>query len=150
MRSNLQIKYLLGFIISFAVLSQCYAQQYDQAYLRWKAEQQAQDQKLHRTDPNYYLSRPDVHVKAPTATVSKSSYSKSKALKNQLNSSETIHINSANVEQLQLLDGAGPKKAQAILEYRQQNGAFKNITELENVKGIGPKFIEKNRKKLSL
>ncbi len=108
---------------------------FDQAYLQWKAEQEAQDQRLKRVDPNYYLARPSVsgsHAAKTTPVTGK------------------ISLNQANLEQLQQLHGVGEKKAQAILQYRQQNGAFKSIDELQKVKGIGPKLFERNRERLSL
>ncbi|MFW2709547.1 ComEA family DNA-binding protein, partial [Acinetobacter baumannii] len=40
--------------------------------------------------------------------------------------------------------------AQAIVEYRQKNGSFKNIDEIKNVKGIGPAIFEKNKSRLAL
>lgn len=41
-------------------------------------------------------------------------------------------MNQANLQQLQTLNGVGEKKAQAIVEYRQ-NGGFKTVDELVNV-----------------
>lgn len=64
--------------------------------------------------------------------------------------SDKISLNQANLEQLQTLNGVGQKKAQAIIEYRQKKGGFKTIDELMNVKGIGPKLLEKNKAKLIL
>ncbi|HNL91858.1 MAG TPA: helix-hairpin-helix domain-containing protein, partial [Pseudomonadales bacterium] len=37
------------------------------------------------------------------------------------------------------------KKAQAIVSFREQNGAFKSVDDLVNVPGIGPATLEKNR-----
>jgi competence protein ComEA len=58
---------------------------------------------------------------------------------------EPVNINNANVKELaNNLTGVGPKKAMAIVEYRDSNGPFFAAEELINVKGIGPKTLEKN------
>ncbi|MDR0218851.1 MAG: ComEA family DNA-binding protein [Enterobacteriaceae bacterium] len=62
-----------------------------------------------------------------------------------------ININTANAEQLaKELNGVGAKKAQAIIEYREKYGPFTAIEQLQEVQGIGPAFIEKNRNKLAI
>lgn len=53
-----------------------------------------------------------------------------------------ININSATVEQLEMLPRIGTKTAQSIIEYRTQNGPFKKVEDLTNVKGIGEKTLE--------
>ena len=59
---------------------------------------------------------------------------------------EQVNINDASLEVLEEnLVGVGPKKAMAIIEYREENGPFYTAEELVNVKGIGPKTLEKNK-----
>ena len=53
-----------------------------------------------------------------------------------------VNINTATVEELKTLKGIGEKKAEAIIEYRKQNGSFKNKEELMKVRGIGKKLYE--------
>jgi len=55
-----------------------------------------------------------------------------------------VDINTANKSELMSLKGVGEKKAEAILVYRKSN-CFKTVDSLTGVKGIGEKFIEKNR-----
>lgn len=67
------------------------------------------------------------------------------------NTQNQININSADAEQLaQFLNGIGRKKAEAIVNYREQFGFFTDAEQLLEVPGIGPSFLEKNRGKLSM
>ena len=58
-----------------------------------------------------------------------------------------VDINSAKKDELMTLKGVGSKKADAILKHRKGN-CFKNVNGLQEVKGIGPKFIQNNKKNL--
>jgi competence ComEA-like helix-hairpin-helix protein len=48
-----------------------------------------------------------------------------------------ININTASALELEALTGIGPSKAAAIVSYRQETGPFKNISDIQNVSGIG-------------
>lgn len=61
-----------------------------------------------------------------------------------------VDINSADAEALAGVKGIGPAKAAAIVAYRADNGKFKSVDELVNVKGIGPKLLAKVRADLSV
>jgi competence protein ComEA len=54
-----------------------------------------------------------------------------------------LNLNTASLSQLQLLPGIGPKMAQRIVEYRTIHGAFQSPGQLTDVKGIGPRKLEK-------
>jgi competence protein ComEA len=68
-----------------------------------------------------------------------------------LSAAGPVDINSADAQALaQQLDGVGPAKAQAIVDYRQANGPFKSVDDLEKVKGIGKSTMEKNRSRMAV
>jgi competence protein ComEA len=117
---------LFGSLISSSFVQ---AQSFDQNFKEWKAKQQMYDQKLSMQQAS--------HSNSPKSSV-------------MTDSSGQIHLNQANIDELQKLKGIGEKKAQAIVEYRQKNGGFKNIDEFKNVKGIGPAIFEKNKTRLTL
>jgi len=56
---------------------------------------------------------------------------------------QKVNINRAEVWLLQALPGIGEVRAQAIIDYRQQNGRFNNTNELTKVEGIGTTTLEK-------
>ena len=62
-----------------------------------------------------------------------------------------VNINTADAVALaESLSGVGPKIATSIIAYRKKHGPFAKIEDLVNVKGIGPKTLEKNRKDILL
>ncbi|MBD0787044.1 helix-hairpin-helix domain-containing protein [Vibrio sp. Y2-5] len=63
----------------------------------------------------------------------------------------TVNVNTASAEEIStLLKGVGLKKAQAIVEYRDQNGPFVSKDELTKVKGIGAATVKKNEDRILL
>jgi competence protein ComEA len=48
-----------------------------------------------------------------------------------------VNVNTATVEELQLLPGIGEARAQALVEARKRRGGFKSLEQLKEVKGIG-------------
>lgn len=48
-----------------------------------------------------------------------------------------ININTASVSDLMALPGVGKTTAEKIINYRNENGKFKNIEDIKNVSGIG-------------
>jgi len=48
------------------------------------------------------------------------------------------------------LDGIGLAKANAIVAWRGEHGAFKSVDDLRQVKGIGEKTLERNRDAIRL
>jgi competence protein ComEA len=62
-----------------------------------------------------------------------------------------VNVNTADAATLaKELDGVGPAKAQAIVEYRQKNGAFRSAEDLLKVDGIGERVLEQNRANIRL
>ncbi|MDN6327451.1 MAG: helix-hairpin-helix domain-containing protein [Alkalibacterium sp.] len=69
--------------------------------------------------------------------------------KNQIKG-EMININHADENDFATLDGIGPSKAAAIIDYRDENGSFKTIEDLLNVTGIGEKTFDKIKERLKV
>jgi competence protein ComEA len=61
-----------------------------------------------------------------------------------------ININLATAEELLQLEGIGPAKAKAIIQYREKNGPFRSIDDLANVSGIGEKTLAKFRDQVAI
>jgi len=61
-----------------------------------------------------------------------------------------IDVNTASSELLQEVPGIGPKTADAIIEFREKRGRIRKLEELQMIKGIGKKKIEKWKKYLTV
>lgn len=57
----------------------------------------------------------------------------------------TLNVNAATRGELELLPGIGPALAGRIIDYRQQHGPLRGMGDLDKVRGIGPKLIERLR-----
>ena len=61
-----------------------------------------------------------------------------------------VDVNTASAEVLaDIMDGVGVKRAQAIVEYREQHGAFSSVDQLAEVRGISTKTVERNRDRIT-
>lgn len=56
--------------------------------------------------------------------------------------SEKVNINTANQTELETLPGIGTATAEKIIDYRNKNGKFNSIEDIQNVKGIGQSKYE--------
>ena len=61
-----------------------------------------------------------------------------------------ISINSASIKELMTLNGIGESKANAIINYRNENGKFSNIEDIKKVSGIGEALFNKIKDNLTL
>lgn len=61
-----------------------------------------------------------------------------------------ININTATLEMLDDLPGIGEGKAQEIITYREKNGWFSTIEDIQNVPGIGPGIFENIKDQISV
>ena len=61
-----------------------------------------------------------------------------------------IDVNTASAEVLaDTIDGVGLKRARAIVEYREQHGAFASVDELAEVRGVSAGIVERNRDRIT-
>lgn len=89
-------------------------------------------------------------ILAKTAEEATNSSASSPASQATASTQETVNINTATVQQLTQLQGIGARRAEAIVQYRDENGPFTDIEQLQEVSGIGPTLIENNRARLVL
>ena len=61
-----------------------------------------------------------------------------------------VNINTATQSELEGVKGLGPSKAKTIIEYREKNGPFKSVDELDKVKGFGKASVEKLKSELTV
>lgn len=61
-----------------------------------------------------------------------------------------ININTATSQELQVISGIGPARAEDIINYRESNGGFAAISEIQNIKGIGPATFQKMQDQITI
>jgi competence protein ComEA len=62
-----------------------------------------------------------------------------------------LDINTADAMTLaEVMDGVGPAKAEAIVDYREENGPFSSLDDLVLIKGIGAATLDRNRERLTV
>ena len=93
---------------------------------------------IRRFAPAIFLGEPDLiavpNTERPQDNTTESSVPNKPAL---------LNINTASTEELQTLPNIGEQMAKRIIDYRTQHGNFASVDALQNVKGIGPKTLEK-------
>lgn len=91
-------------------------------------------------------SAPRSSSSAPRSTAPRASPAKTRAAELEAKlRANPIDLNRATSVELEQLPGIGPAMAARILEYRAENGRFSSVEELDDVRGIGPKKLEKLR-----
>jgi competence protein ComEA len=64
--------------------------------------------------------------------------------------SGVVNLNTATLEELQLLPGIGEARAKAVIEARKRRGGFQKVEDLLEVKGIGEAGLERLRPHVTL
>jgi len=67
-----------------------------------------------------------------------------------LSAAQAVNINTAGKAELMSVRGIGERRAEAIIAYRDKNGPFKSVEDLESVQGVGPAILRDNRESLTV
>ena len=94
---------------------------------------------VRRFAPTVFLGKPDL------IAVPNGAHPQNRTNVVTQNEPELLNINTASVEELQTLPNIGEATARRIIDYRTQHGNFTNVDDLQKVRGIGPKTLEKLR-----
>lgn len=86
----------------------------------------------------------------PSAIISPTNGAPSSVGTAATNGEEKVNLNSATEDALQTIQGIGPAKAKAIIQYRTEKGRFSSIEELKEVSGIGDKTFEKMKDQITI
>ncbi|WP_010581124.1 helix-hairpin-helix domain-containing protein [Liquorilactobacillus vini] len=112
---------------------------YDQQIIYVPIKGEIQDQSLPTTIEQTPTEAATASSGAVTASAAESSVTTTK-----------FDLNTATKEQLMQINGIGEKKAELIINYRQEHGQFKQLDELKDISGIGDKTLEVLKENLTL
>ncbi|HFI0158995.1 TPA: helix-hairpin-helix domain-containing protein [Streptococcus suis] len=85
-----------------------------------------------------YVASKDENISVVASTTASSAMS-------QEGNESKVNLNTATEADLQTISGIGAKRAADIVAYREANGGFKSVDDLNNVSGIGDKIMESIR-----
>lgn len=142
----IKVVLLLGFLFAMTALTSARLNAETGLQL-WLDRQKAHDTRLKQHDLSQRPVFKQRVVQVNTTTLNRNTPSQSTPTPPpQFGTRTTLNLNTATAEEIVAkLDGIGLKKAQAIVAYRQQHGAFQHVDDLKKVKGIGDKALERNR-----
>ncbi|HEM3463365.1 TPA: helix-hairpin-helix domain-containing protein [Streptococcus suis] len=86
-----------------------------------------------------YVASKDENISVVTSTTASS------AMSQEEKNTSLVNLNTATEADLQTISGIGAKRATDIIAYREANGGFKSVDDLNNVSGIGDKTMESIR-----
>ncbi|HEM6233719.1 TPA: helix-hairpin-helix domain-containing protein [Streptococcus suis] len=86
-----------------------------------------------------YVASKDENISVVTSTATSS------AMSQEEKTTSLVNLNTATEADLQTISGIGAKRAVDIIAYREANGGFKSVDDLNNVSGIGDKTMESIR-----
>ncbi|HEM5301334.1 TPA: helix-hairpin-helix domain-containing protein [Streptococcus suis] len=86
-----------------------------------------------------YVASKDENISVVTSTTASS------AMSQEEKNTSLVNLNTATEADLQTISGIGSKRAADIIAYREANGGFKSVDDLNNVSGIGDKTMESIR-----
>ncbi|HEM4204670.1 helix-hairpin-helix domain-containing protein [Streptococcus suis] len=86
-----------------------------------------------------YVASKDEKISVVTSTTTSS------AMSPEEKNTNLVNLNTATEADLQTISGIGAKRAADIIAYREANGGFKSVDDLNNVSGIGDKTMESIR-----
>lgn len=86
-----------------------------------------------------YVASKDENISVVTSTTASS------AMSQEEKNTSLVNLNTATETDLQTISGIGAKRAADIIAYREANGGFKSVDDLNNVSGIGDKTMESIR-----